>query len=203
MDVLEELTAVAEVPQPRESNEQAEQAENNDKDFSLVVATHDEGADPKELGLLTVAEFAAQQTFKNFSAGLEPTEAMVQPNQVYTAIRAKRHPLPVVLVGDKAYLPAQAFEVWANRPARGEGGPSGATSKRTDEDLVKLAAENRKKLAKTQDRIEKLLARRDKEAKLAERYNRQMAERFGEDEAVKKVDEWIAANGDSETEENN
>lgn len=192
MDLMEELTAVSEVPEQREPHD-------DNKDYSLVVGTYGEGEGPD--GLLTVAEFAAELTFKNFEAGQRGTEAVVKDAQIYNAIRAKRHPLPVVLVGDRVYLPKDAFQVWDERPVRGEGsGP--APSKRSDEDLIKLAGEAQKKLTKTQNRIEKLLTRRDKEAKLVERYTTQLVSRFGETEATAKVSAYVEANPDEKSEEN-
>lgn len=193
MDVLEELGQVG-VPEQRQSED------SGSKEFSLVVGEHPDGTDPAEIKVLTVKEFATELTWKNFEKG---ERKQVEPADIYNAIKAKRHPLPVVLIGERAYLPAQAFEVWENRPVRGEGTSAAAPSKRSDEELIKLTAEKQKALAKTAERIEKLLARRDKEAELVKKYTRQLVERFGEDEAAAKVAEYVAANPDSETEENN
>lgn len=187
MDVLEEL---AEVTVP----EQREPAEDVDAKYGNVLATYPEGAEVD--GLMTVAGFAAELTFKNFENGLRGVEAQVVPNDIYQVIRAKRHPLPVVLVGDKAFIPQEAFQAWAERPTRGEGtGASG--SRRSDEDLLKLSAKAREELLKTENRIEALLGRRDKERKRLEKYSAQIFERFGEN-AWAKVDEWVSANESAE-----
>lgn len=189
MDVLEELTAVAEVPAQREPE--------SDKKYSLVVAEYSDGDRDIPDVLMTVKEFATELTFKNFEQGIRK---QVEVGDVYNAMKAKRHPLPVVLVDDQAYLSKEAFDAWENRPVRGEGTSAVAASKRSDEDLVKLAGEAQKKLAKTAGRIEKLLNRRDKEAGLVQKYVTQLVSRFGDEEAANLVGKYIAANPDENKE---
>lgn len=190
VDVLEELGQVT-VPEQRESAE--------DSKYGNVVASYPDGTEVP--GLLTVAEFTNELTIRNFDKGMRH-DGIVRDASVYTAMTAKRHPIPVVLVGDKAFLPQEAFDAWENRPVRGEG-TGGPASRRSDEDLLKVSANARESLAKTEKRIENLLGRRDKERKLVERYDRQLSERFG-DNAWAKVDEWISANeATTATEENN
>jgi hypothetical protein len=98
-------------------------------------------------GTLTVAEFAGKLTVENILAG-KGVEGLVKDTNIYTAIKAKRSPLPVVLVlpddsdndrDAKVYLPeAEAREAYENRPERGTG--NGSASKRSYDELLEDAA---------------------------------------------------------------
>src|SRR5712691_1348824 len=64
--------------------------------------------------LYNVTDFAAQVTLRNIHEG-KGVEGFVIPNNIYTATKAVRHPLPVVLVDGTAYLPETAFDAYAAR----------------------------------------------------------------------------------------
>lgn len=186
LDVLNEMTQVAEVPAPRDSDENETEAK-----YGNIVATFDDGSEPD--GLLTAKEFAAELTYQNFQNGLRGVDAMVDVQNVYNAMKGKRHPLPVVLVGESALLPQEAFEAWANRPVRGEGGSTVAASKRTDDDLLRLASEKRSAIIKMEARKARLVERLETAQKQAVAYGRQLRERFG-DEGWAQVDKWESEN---------
>lgn len=193
LDLLNEMSMVTQRVS-EENEENAESAENETETgskYGLILGTYDDDSAPD--GLMTVKEFAAELTYKNFEAGLRGVDAMVDSQAVYTAMKAKRHPLPVVLVDDSAYLPTEAFEAWANRPVRGEGGTSVAGSRRSDDDLLRLAAKARSDAMKLSDRKVRLEERLEKAKNTAVKYGRQLRERFGE-VGWAKVDEWVSAN---------
>lgn len=160
--------------------------------YGNVVGTYSEsslaGADaPTYNGktTLTVTDFAAFITVQNIQEKLAKgetpgSEDMVDRQRLYIAVRAARSPLPVVLVypdgvehtvenqkDAKVFVPSdEAVKAWSERPVRGEG-----TSKsgRSDADLLDDAAKkfleresNAKRLAKLQEKVNKINAQYDK-----------------------------------------
>src|SRR6185295_16776246 len=129
-------------------------------------------------GTLTVAEFAGYLTVEAIKAGAG-VEGIVDKQNIYTATKAKRHPLPVVLVfaddadqsdlsNAKVYLPVkEATEAWQNRLARGES--SATTSKKTQDDLLTDAAKRSITLASIQKRLDRANEQKAKAVKLLEK----------------------------------
>jgi hypothetical protein len=159
--------------------------------YGLVVAQLPEGEQPADT--MTAREFAALLTVKRVRsapADADPTTLVVPESAIYAAMRAARHPLPVVLVADKAYLPvAQAIKAWEDRPVRGEG--AAATSKRSDADLLKTAASARRSMQALQARLENLTERADKAVSLVDKYTAWLGDR---DLDWAAVDAWEAEN---------
>jgi hypothetical protein len=160
-----------------DDNGNGETAEG-DKKYGNVVRTLPEGADTS--GLMTAREFAAYMTVQKVRSATpqqlaDATSLVVPESAIYAAMRAQRHPLPVVLAADKAMLPvAQAEAAWNARPVRGEGAPS---SKRTDADLLKVAAKARATHAELLARLANLQERVDKAKAVVDRYTGWLTER--------------------------
>lgn len=155
-----------------------------------------EEAEAAEGKLHTVAEFAGLLTLRNVSERNMGLDGIVKDAAIYTAIRAVRSPLPVVLVADTAMLADTAFEAWDARPTRGEGATS-TGGRLSDDDLLKAAAtarDNVDALTRRKASIETRLAKADT---LKAKRVRQMQERFTGvdlDALWTKVDEWASAN---------
>lgn len=169
--------------------------ENTSKypNVSAVYATRDEV--PEDVNLYTVAEFSARLTVRNVTERNLGIDGIVKDSAVYTAMRALRHPLPVVLVGETALLGDEAFQAWDARPARGEGTTS-TGGRLSDEDLLKAADKARNDVDSLNRRLNSLKARLDKADKLQTKRERQLSERFAgldTDALWAKVDEWAAA----------
>lgn len=162
--------------------------------YTNIVETREEGNDE---GLMTISEFANQLTVKNITEKNLGADGVVDKSAVYAAMRAVRHPLPVVLVGSGAeavaLLPQAAFQAWEMRPTRGEGASGAAGGRLSDEDLLKAADVARTKRDALVKRLEGLQARIKQAENLYSKRDRQLSERFG-DTGWDKVDEWVSAN---------
>lgn len=173
-----------------QSNAGASSADATTSLYPNVVRTltQSEAGEANPEGTLTVAEFAAHLTVENIKAGAG-VEGVVQIGNIYTATKAARHPLPVVLVfaddddqseqkTAKVYLPvAEATAAYANRPARGEGG-NAAASKRSQDELLTDAAKKAITLASIQVRLDRAKEQQNKAVSQLEKYHGWLAEYF-------------------------
>lgn len=183
-----------------------------------------EGEQPN--GALTVKQFAARLTAENFKAidlsdpNLSPnatTDAFVDPQNVYTWLRAVRGPAPVVLVfpvstekdaeGNDVevvsddereatvYLPwVEASESFKARPVRGSGGNSTAGgSKKSQDELLEDAAKKLADLTSAQDQLAQKLKKVERLSTQYDKYKDLVARKFGitEDEAHAKTEEKV------------
>ncbi len=158
--------------------------------YPNIVEERPEDADVSDL--MTVGEFASALSFRNFKNGLG-IESIVKDQNIYAMLSAARHPLPVVLVGDKALLRWElAEEVYDNRPERGAGAATATTI--SDDRLLELSAKVRDRVNKLED-LQKVRAERIAEAKKTlDKRVKQGASRFGTEEQFwAKVDEWASA----------
>lgn len=156
----------------------------------LVAYPHDSfPADEAPTGTATLPEFAGLLTLHLLQKnGMDPKNIIDKP-VIYNSARAKRHPLPVVLVwakdaeGDQskatAYIPIEeGFKAWEERPARGEGATTNTTSStRPIEDLFKDAAGKRKDLEAMTARRDKLNERIAKATTQVEKYGKWLSDR--------------------------
>lgn len=162
--------------------------------YPNIVETRDEGADVTDL--LTATQFANKLTVRNVlkaaEAGETPEDVTVPVTNVYTAMKASRHPLPVVMVGDTAYL--QNFDLsahaWDERPTRGEGGTA-AGSKLDDDRLMALSWKTYEEVEKLTKRLASVQERLNKANKRKEMRSRQLDERGI---SWTKVEEYAAEN---------
>lgn len=165
--------------------------------YPNVVATYaslDEV--PEDLKLHTPAEFAGLLTVRNVTTKNMGLDGIVKDSAVNSALRAVRHPLPVVLVGETAYLSESAFTDWDNRPVRGEGATGGG-GRLSDDDLLKAAASARDSVDSLTRRLDSIKTRLAKAETLRTKRTRQLTERFaGESETSlwERVDAWASAN---------
>lgn len=177
-----------------------------DKPKFTNVTTSFLAGDPVPDGYLSVSEFANELTVRNITVKGMGADGVVDKSVVYNAIKAVRHPLPVIVVGDTAYLGPDAFIAWDERPARGEGsGTSGGTL--SDDDLFRRAADVRDKVdaltrrvASTQERLAKaqtLLAKRENQLSARGRTWIDVEDWVSANEAV------IPDNAETETETDN
>lgn len=175
-------------------NAQGDGTDTDKPKYTNIVETREEGNDSD---LMTISEFANQLTVKNIQEKNLGADGVVDKSAVYAAMRAVRHPLPVVLVGDGAsavaLLPQAAFQAWEERPTRGEGASGGAGGRLSDEDLFKAADVARTKRDALVKRMESLQARMKQAENLYTKRDRQLSERFGTD-GWTKVDEWVSVN---------
>lgn len=139
-------------------------------------APPEDGSNPE--GTLTVSEFAGHLTLTAFmeaqSANRPPSLAdIVKDPAIYTSTKAKRHPLPVVLVfpedsdeqrDAKVYLPvAEATAAYQARPERGNGTSATANgTRRTAEDLIDAGAKKLNELNAIKVRLDRAQAQFDK-----------------------------------------
>lgn len=169
--------------------------------YPNIVETREADADTSDL--LTVTEFASRLTVRNVQRAIEqgkPEEAtngIVQPSAVYNAQKAARNPLPVVLVGDTAYV--QAFEVsseaWDARPTRGEGAGTTGGGKLADEDLLRLSWKATNEVDRLEKRLASVQANLEKANKRKAMRGRQLSERSF---TWEQVEEWGAENDNGE-----
>jgi len=163
--------------------------------YSNVVETRPEDADVSDL--YTVSDFASKLTVRNITEKGMGADGIVKDSNVYAAMRAVRHPLPVVLVGEPAnptaYLPEAAVAAWDSRPARGEGAATGSGGRLSDDELFRLSAQVRDKRDALQKRLASLQNRIAQAENLFNKRDRQLSERFA-DSGWDKVDEWVSAN---------
>lgn len=182
-----------------------ETTESTEKKYTNIVSEVSEGSDTD--GLMTAPEFARYLTLRNIRASIANggdggLDDVVDQQNIYTAMKAKTHPLPVVMVGDSAYLPVESAEAaWDARPERGTGTSTG--SKLGDEDLLKAAASVRQRVTKLAKYMEGAKERLGKLEDLQTKRNRQLVDRFGgtAESVWSKVDEWESANEVSESDE--
>lgn len=141
-------------------------------------------------GTATLPEFAGLLTLHLLQKnGMDPKNIIDKP-VIYNSARAKRHPLPVVLVwakdaeGDQksatAYIPIEeGFKAWDERPARGEGGSTSTAtgSTRPIEDLFKDASGKRAELAAVTARRDRLNERITKANVQVEKYAKWLKDR--------------------------
>jgi hypothetical protein len=140
---------------------------------NVLRAYHGELPSSEEGKLYTVGEFAAQVTLHQLQhKGMDPSN-IVGDQKIYTAVKSRTAPLPVVLVwpapaegetpdtderNAKVLLPwDEALKSWDERPKRGEGASS--TSARTDADLLRDAAKKHIEYTSANARLEKLTAK--------------------------------------------
>lgn len=150
--------------------------------YTKVTATYPEGTEVPD-GFKTISDFAGELSVRNVLAaqaagGAASAADLVDKSAIYAATRAVRNPLPVIVIGETAYLGPDAVTAWDNRPVRGEGGTSsGAGGTLTDEELFKAANAARdsrvkleKRLASIRDerlpKAQKLEAKRDNQLKV-------------------------------------
>jgi len=117
---------------PVEGTESSEKSK-----YTNVSATFAEGDKGIPDGLLTVSDFANKLTVRNIVEKNLGADGVVDKSAVYAAMRAVRNPLPVVLVGDTAWLSPDAVAVWDERPARGEGAERQSRESRDQEHLFR------------------------------------------------------------------
>lgn len=183
------------------------EAKEDKPKYPLIVETREEGADTSDL--LTPTQFAAKLTVRNVLAEAQKTENQnledpgltVPVTNIYTAMKATRHPFPVVLVGETAYL--QKFDVsakaWDERPTRGEGSSATSGGKLDDEDLKRLAwksYEDQETLYKRRNRLNERIS---KSEKLYAMRKRQLGER---QIAWETVEKWAEENTEEEIPDN-
>lgn len=183
-----------------ESNADASSADKGGALYPKVLRTYkaSEVGEGNPEGTLTVAEFAGHLTVEAIKAGAG-VEGIVKDANIYTATKAARHPLSVVLVfaddddqsdqkTAKVYLPiAEATEEYKARPTRGESS-NAATSKRSQEELLDDAAKKAVTLAKTQKRFDRVKAQLDTVAGQMNKYHGWLAEYFKGTEIQDKED---------------
>lgn len=189
--------------EPAASNETATEAEVASTEESTALYPNvlrtinaDEytpGTNPE--GTLSIPEFAAHVTIENFKGGNLDPSAVVKDQAIYAAVKAKRYPLPVVLVlgaestdpkDARVFVPvAEAMAAWQDRPARGEGSAA-AVSARSEGDLLNVSAKKFSALGKLQARLDRLTAQVDKTRAQHDKYVHQLAQ-------VARVDDDVAA----------
>jgi len=148
-------------------------------DLRGTFATMDEAVAAGFTDLVTSKTFADNISVRNVMNG-KGADGLIQVQNVYNAQKAKRHPIPVVLVEDTVYLPeALATTAWDNRPERGEGG-STTSGVLSDEDLARLTFRAQDTLAGDKRRLATLTAKIEKSQKLADKRNSQAQARFGD-----------------------
>lgn len=138
------------------------------KSFKVGQDAPEDGANPE--GTLTVAEFAGHLTIENFKAATAAERAItpeliVKDPNIYTAVRGKKHALPVVLVypadsdemrDAKVFLPvAEATEAYQKRPERGTS--AAAVSKRSQEDILTDGAKKLNALKAIEVRLQRVM----------------------------------------------
>lgn len=180
------------------STENTENVENTtgDSKYTNVTATYgSEEEVPEGTKLYTVTEFTAALTVRNITERNMGVDGVVKDSAVYTAMRAVRHPLSVVLVDGNAFLTDAAFAEWDSRPERGTGAASNG-GRLSDDDLLKAANAARDKVDSLTRRMASLTSRLDAARKLHAKRERQMTDRFSTDAdtAWTRVDEWASAN---------
>lgn len=181
-----------------ENSENADNTENptGDSKYTNVTATYGSEAEvPEGTKLYTVTEFTAALTVRNIVERNLGVDGVVKDSAVYTAMRAVRHPLSVVLVDGNAFLTNDAFVEWDSRPERGTGAASNG-GRLSDDDLLKAANAARDKVDSLNRRMASLTSRLDAAKKLFAKRERQMTDRFNTsaDTAWTRVDEWASAN---------
>lgn len=168
--------------------------------YPNVAETFSEGdfGDRNDDGLnaayLTPSQFSTWKTLQNVLGGNQTESAVVKDGNVYAATKAVREPLPVVLVfaddvdpatyGDaevqknaKVYLNRDvASSAWDERTPRGTGERAPA-SKRTDDELFKVAAQKRDEATRLRKRMATLTDKLVKAEKLEARYGELLADR--------------------------
>lgn len=169
---------------------------------TVSAADLDNGAAPE--GCMSVTDFAAHLTMTAMMERMQKGETVdatsyVNYTNVLNACKAKRDPLPTVLVQDadgsvRPYIPVnEGTEAWNNRPVRGSG-EGRATSGRLDDDkLIKVYRETKEAIEKAENRITKANELLAKKRPLLERRVSQLEARFGKDEWEKKVEAVIEA----------
>jgi len=86
--------------------------------------------------LLNSTDFSKKITFKLMIADGKGADGYVAAANVYAAMKAKRHPLPVVIVAGTALIPWDlGSAAWDERPVRGEG-ETASSGVLTDEELL-------------------------------------------------------------------
>jgi hypothetical protein len=166
-----------------------------------------EGENPP--GTLTVNEFAGQLSIDNFQAGNTSLDAIVNAANIYTGVKAKREPLPVVLVypadsddmkDAKVFLPyAEASEVYRNRPERGTG--SAATTKRTYDEMVLDAAKKLNQLKAIVIRFDRVADQKLKAEGILAKYKGWIRPSHKDDENPDEAVNLVIANKAAELEE--
>lgn len=157
----------------------------------------DRNDDGLNAAYLQVSQFASYLSIRNIQSGDFASDlegAMVKDNNVYAALKATRHPLPVVLVfaddvdpsaytteeaqkSAKVYLNKVVAEAaWDERPVRGSGGTT-VGSRRSDEDLLKVAGQKRAEVAGYRARLAVLNTKLEKGEKHLARYGDELTRR--------------------------
>jgi hypothetical protein len=154
------------------------------KIYPNVVASYNFDAFPvgeAPPGTATLPNFAGLLTLKLIQEKGPSVDNIVDKPVIYNSARAKRNPLPVVLVwaegeeGDQktatAFIPIEAgFKAWQERPVRGAGPTNTTTSARPIEDLFKDAAGKRAELTAMVARRDRLNERIEKATTQLEKY---------------------------------
>lgn len=226
IDELFEMTAPATTPEtatdtdptPAPNIQNAEGTENTAENpeeadaeliYPNVLASYDFDAFPAgeaPTGTATLPEFAGLLTLHLLQKNGMDAKNIIDKPVIYNSARAKRHPLPVVLVwakdaqGDQskaaAYIPVEAgFKAWDERPARGEGAtPNTTGSTRAIEDLFKDASGKRADLASMTARRDRLNERIAKATTQVEKYGVWLT---GRGKSWDDVTAWEKANDES------
>lgn len=201
-----DTTAPSEPTNETETPESADSTESTDL-YPNVLKTYtanDLPAGEAPPNTMTIPEFTGHLTLENITKRGMGVDGIVKDQNVYNATKAKRDPIPVVLVFSvnedgsvndnqkdaKVYIPvAEGTEAYLNRPERGSG-TSTSTSKRSDEDLIEDASKKRQDLNALQDRIKKLAERVEKAQNVYDKYGKWLSDR---NLSWEKVDEFDAA----------
>lgn len=173
--------------------------------YTNITATYPEGTEVPD-GFKTITDFAGELSVRNVLAaqaeGRGASAAdLVDKSAIYAATRAVRNPLPVIVIGETAYLGPDAVEAWDNRPVRGEGGTSsGAGGTLTDEELFKAANAARDSRVKLEKRLASIRDERlPKAQKLEEKRSNQLKAR---NLTWEQVEEWASAQEVTEPDDN-
>lgn len=210
VDILEQLSEVAAaVPAQAEAPAAESTSENTNSNgsYPTIRATYASEAEAPT-GLMNAREFAAKLTIKRIQdkilAGETPTpDDTVAEQEVYSAIRAKRNPLSVLVVGGAARLDEASFSEWADRPARGEGRGVEPASQMSDEKLIRLQAKLRAEVNRDKDRLTKL---QDKVANRLVLLDKRSTEMDKRGITWEQVDAWESQNkeiGDNDNDNDN
>lgn len=177
----------------------------------LSASEVEAGTNPE--GCLTVNEFAGTLTLRAYQSGVTDLSAFVQSPAVYQALKAKRHPIPVVLVlpeGSQDLADARVFipevegiAAWDGRPARGSGSDAAASTRSKDE-LMATAAKKVLERSKIQARLDRATEQLGKADKTVAKYVGWLAQFFANDRdaafaAMQEAADALAAESESDS----
>lgn len=173
------------------ADDSAQAAGSKSSKYTNIIASYGEGDPEIPAGLQTVTEFANELTVRNITQLGLGAPGVVDKAGVYASMKATKNPLPVVMVGNTAFLPKEAVAVWDAKPARGEGSGTTSGGKLEDDDLLRLAGDVRDKVSDLEKRLARTAERLENTKKLMSKRTAQLQARFG-DEGWAKVEEYQA-----------